>query len=170
MVMVEEPKPRKRRGCLWAVLAGLAIFVILIALASGGSDKKTEVPVTAPVSDESKSQEEVKQPSEPEAPKKKILVKVTDVKYEYGFVTVTGTATNVGTESVYSPTIQLEIADSTGSTILAKSPTWPAGWYLEHVPPGASAGFEVMAHPTGEPENIKWRVYVEEYPFEVVKE
>jgi hypothetical protein len=97
----------------------------------------------------------------------KVLITV-NTKYEYGMFEVVGVAANGGNTELFSPTIVLEIYDETGKVKLDEQYAWPAGWYLKNVKPGEQAAFDIISMPAGEPDHIKWKVYVKDYPYEIV--
>jgi hypothetical protein len=109
------------------------------------------------------------QPSAPAKTGAKLLL--TDhVKYEYGYVTVTGTVKNIGDNAAFSPSVKVEVYDDSGGTLLAQSEgNWPAGQFFTHMKPGVSAAFEAMEHIPGEPNSIRVRVSIEKYPYEEIR-
>lgn len=109
--------------------------------------------------------------SSPPTPRQpKIELRLQNVEYEYGYFKVVGVARNVGTASAYSPTINLQVFDSKASeTLLAEDSAWPTGLWLKDMAPGASAAFELMARVPGEPSRVRWRVSMEDYPYEIIE-
>lgn len=100
------------------------------------------------------------------------FIKVTVDRLDYetgGYMKVLGKAENTGAAAAFSPTIKLQVLDSSGKTILVDTSTWPAGQYLKSMSPGTSAAFELFTRVAGDPGNIKWRLWVAEYDHDVIK-
>lgn len=143
----EIKKGKGRSGCLivLAVLFGLFLLIIMFSRSKDEYNYKTTPSKTNP----------------------KILLKINKVTYEHGYFKVVGVAENIGEASAFSPTINLEIYDSSGKTLLAQDSTWPAGHYLKKFAPGSSAAFEIIESVPGEPDRVRWQLSVKDYPYEV---
>lgn len=100
----------------------------------------------------------------------KIRVTIQKTEYEQGYFKVVGVAENIGDKATFSPTLVLEIFEQNSRTLLAKDQAWPTGTLFKDMEPGSSAAFTHFVSVPGEPQNVRWRVTVSNFPSEVIKE
>jgi hypothetical protein len=152
----ESPRKDGNKGCGCLVATAIAVLVIIVLVTSLNEP-------AAPTQTGTSSSSSMSTAAKIE----KVLITV-NTKYEYGMFEVVGVAANGGNTELFSPTIVLEIYDETGKVKLDEQYAWPAGWYLKNVKPGEQAAFDIISMPAGEPDHIKWKVYVKDYPYEIV--
>lgn len=148
----------------------LAAAVLIIALGIGARTLITRLDQPSP--DEAVHQPASSSLQSSLVPKMgpKILVTIQKAEYEGSYFRVVGVAQNIGDEAASSPTLVLEIYDEYHTTLLAKDRTRPAGTLSKAIAPWASAAFTHFVSVPGAPQNVRWRVSVSEYPYEIVKE
>lgn len=89
---------------------------------------------------------------------RKMSVEVTEAKYEYGYLTVTAIATNIGDVAIYSPSLKCIVMDEAGKVKLGEDTAWPAGTIMEDFGVGESSAADFFVLVSGEPNSIKWRI------------
>lgn len=87
----------------------------------------------------------------------KIIVTVDKAKYEFGILTLSGVAKNVGDKAAFGPTIKVEVYDNSGLTLLGDDHVWPAGQMLSKMAPGVQAAWESAVFVRGKPDRMaRW--------------
>jgi hypothetical protein len=103
----------------------------------------------------------------PSVPKRShITLEIQEHTYSSGgHYIVSGIARNDGDADVFSPTIVLELKDSSGA-LLARETTSPVGQTLSTMAPGTAAAFRLSALLSGRPQ-VSTNLYVDKVEYSV---
>jgi len=99
----------------------------------------------------------------------KLRLTVQETSYVNGDLKVVGVVENIGQEAIFNPTIEVQIYDTGGKTLLAEEQTWPSDQRWQNMEPGQSATFHCVAHVPSAPSKVRWVLSVPDAPFEIVE-